>query len=511
MSASALGISPPLLHIFHRSSRMQTGPAADLNVLLQRMHRRLYPENVPVLASWWLSTVYHAGHNRTWWVELDAAITAALARQAPGPAANTLGELQAWVRQAVLPHQKAPKVEPLLRPPFRADLTPDQTGPYLSRLLNEWLPKELARLLASETEFADSEESAIPELAVATALQRVLVREHDSPATLELLLQAAWTSPEYAYPAHLEIFCDVVYALLGRIAPPDPPVLPAVHLAGEFAADVSRATLVCSEDGEELHVPLEASEVAEVLEHDPVRIGSIVVTMDGRWWESVRLQRGEESVIVYRPGGRLRIDFSCEHARLVAPWPEFEAPSPGVVHLPDRLSLFGREWRGLAWERSGERTWLHLEFLRALTIPETLTSETSGRRRLRPASIEMAWSEVEQTLAMGAPDAIEQLRRTDLIPLAGALGRLISLLQRPWPAYVPVIRVAREDIERSLRSVRYLHGTVALVYGRIPWRVLPARARTVLTKMLGDTEVRDLIEETFDGATSEETTSRRAA
>jgi hypothetical protein len=510
MSASALVISAPLFRIFHRRSPRQSGSAADLTALLQRIRRRLYHENVPVLASSWLNTVYYAGHNRPWWVALDAAIEEAIPIQNPGATADTIREIQAWVRQSILARQKAPKVEPLLHPPFRDDLTSDQAGPYLSRLLNEWLPKELARLLTSEPEFPGSNESAIPELAVATALERVLLREHHSPATLELLLQAAWVSPQYAYPAHLEIFCDVVHALLGRIAAPDPPVLPAIHLAGEFAASVSRASLVCSEDGEELHVPLEASQVAEVLKHDPISIGSIVVTTDGRWWESVRLQRGDESVIVYRPGGRLRIDFSCEHARLVVPWPDFAGPSPGVVHLPDHFSLFGREWRGLAWERSAERTWLHLEFSRALTIPETLTSDNPRRPCLRPASTEMAWSEVEQALVMGTPDSIDQLHHTDLIPLARALERLIASLLGPWPVYVPVIRVAREDIERSLRSVRYLHGTVAPVYGRIPWRVLPARPRTVLIKRLGDT-ARDLVGETFDGAMPEEGTSRRAA
>jgi hypothetical protein len=99
---------------------------------------------------------------------------------------------------------------------FRPDLTPGQAAPYFSRVLNEWLPAEVARLLTAEAGFAGSNEGDIPALAIATALERTLLREHFSPAILELLFEAAWFSPKYAYPAHLEILRDIVLALLGR-------------------------------------------------------------------------------------------------------------------------------------------------------------------------------------------------------------------------------------------------------------------------------------------------------
>jgi hypothetical protein len=504
MSASALDVAPHLLRIFGRSNRIQSGPAADLSVLLTRIRKRLYAESVPVLASWWLKTVYYAGHNRVWWDELDLAIGEVLRRHPPGTTAETIRDIQVWVRQAILPHQRAPKVQPLLSPPFRPDLTPDQAAPYLSRVLNQWLPAEIARMLTSEAGFAGPDKSDMPALAIATALERLLLREHHSPASLELLLEAAWLSPKYAYPADVEIFSDVVLALLGRTAAPDPPMLPATHLAGEFADGVRRAFLVSSEAGDELHVPLEPAQALEVLKHDPVRIGSTIVTMDGRWWEAARLQRGQEAVIAYRPGERLRIDFSCEHARLVVPWLNFETGSPGVVHLPKHVSLFGREWRGCAWERTAEKTWLHLEFSGALTLSERLKSDNLRSRRLRPASIEIAWSEVEQALATDAPDSVDQLHRTDLIPLARALGRLVGYLLRSW-------LVSRDEIDRSLRSVRYLHGAVASIYGPIPWRVLPARPRTALLKRCRDTALLELCAEIFDGAPPDERTSGRAA
>jgi hypothetical protein len=506
MSASALAITPHLARVFGRSNRMPFGPDAELSLLLARIEHRLYRENVPVVASWWLKTVYHAGHNRAWWERLDATIGKVLSGQHWGATAlEAIRDIQIWVRRNILKQHRAPQVQPLLRPPFRPNLPASQAAPYLSRLLNEWLPAEAAGLLTTEADsagLAGLNETGMPPLAVAIVLERLLLREHHSPESLELLLEAAWMSPKYAYPAHVEILSDIVLALLGRTAAPASPVLPAMHLAGEFADAVTRALLVSSDDGDELHVPLSAAQAVEVLKHDPFRIGSIVVTMDGRWWESAHLQRGEETVIVYRPGKHLRIDFSSEHARLALPWPDAVTPSQGAVHLPEKFQLFGREWRARAWERNAERTWLHLEFSAVVTLPETLNPGNPRRRRLRPASVEIAWSEVEQALAAGASDSIDQLHRTDLIPLARALERLVACLRRPG-------QLSRGDFERSLMAVRYLHGAVAAVYGRIPWRVLSAGSRSALRKRCG--AIADLLGEVFDGLPPDERTSRRVA
>jgi hypothetical protein len=499
MSGSALAIAPYFARVFGLSNRVHFGPEADLSVLVARIRQRRYRESVPVVASWWLKTVYYAGHNRAWWEELDAAIDHFLSDQRWGATAvEAIRDIQTWVRQNI-PQHAAPKVQSLLRPPFRPDLTPSQAAPYLCRLLNEWLPIEVGRLLTTEAEFAGFSERGMPALTVATALERLLLREHHSPESLELLLEAAWLSPQYAYPADVEIFSDIVLALLGRTAAPTPPVLPAMHVAGEFADAVPRALLVSSDDGDELHVPLNAAQAAEILKHDPVRLGSIVVTADGRWWESARLQRGEETVIVYRPGERLRIDFSSQHARLVVPWPEAETCSEGTVHLPAQFQLFGREWRARAWEKNAERTWLHLEFSAAVTL-----HDNPRRCRLRPASMEIAWSEVERALATGASDSIDQLHRTDLIPLARALKRLVACLVRPG-------LLPHGDFERSLAAVRYWHGAVAPVYGRIPWRVISARGRIALRKRCGTSALTDLLAEIFDGSPPDERTSRRAA
>ena len=494
MFALAHPIAINFARVLGRSNRPSSGPVADLNVLLKRVRQRLYPESVPVLASWWLKTVYYAGHNRVWWGELDAAIAEILHTQSLDATADeAIKDIQMWVRQAILSRHKAPVVQPLIAPPFRPDLRPDQVPPYLSRVLNEWLPGEVARLLTTEAEFTSSSESGMPTLTVANALEGLLLREHFSPASLELLFEAEWFSPKYVYPADFEIFRDIVLALLGRTAAPAPPVLPAIPLAGGFADAVSRAYLVGSQDGDELHVPLDAAQTLELFKHDPARIGSIVVTMDGRWWESARLQGGLQNVIAYRPGERLRIDFNSEHARLVVPWPDVKARWPGAVHLPEQVALFGRQWRARAWEKAADRTWLHLEFSGTLTFPETLDPDSGGRRGLRPASIEIAWSEVEQALATGVSGSIDQLHRWDLIPLAHALKRLDGCLIRPWP-------YQRTDVEQCLRSVHYLQGSAASVYGRIPWRVLSASARIALLKRRWDAALWDLFAETFDGA-----------
>ncbi len=463
-----------------------------MSALLDRIRKRLYPETIPVLASWWLKTVFYAGHNLVWWRELDAAIGKVLAGKSLDPiAADALADVRTWIQQSILSPHKPPEVQTLLAPPFRPDMTLDEAKPFLFRVLNEWLPAEMARLLTAEAGFAGSDEGGMPALEIAKILERLLVREHFSPATLELLLEAAWSSPKCAYPADVEIFSDVVLSLLGRTAAPAAPVLPAMTLAGRFAEAVEQASLVVSEDVEELRVPLDDAEALELFRHDALHIGSILVTMDGRTWQSVRLQSGPESVVVYRPVNRLRIDFSSDHARLLVPWTDSVADGRGAVHLPEKVALFGREWRGRALESDAGQTWLHLEFSGILPLGKMPEVERSHSRRLRPASIEMAWSEVAQALAAGTAESIDGLHREDLIPLAAALERLVDGLRRTWPS--------RADIERLLMSVRYLQGAVAASYGPIPWRVLPEPARRALLKRSGDAALTKILSETFDG------------
>jgi len=50
----------------------------DLEALLARMRQRLYPETLPVLASYWLKTVSASGYGRRQWKELNGLLKRAL-------------------------------------------------------------------------------------------------------------------------------------------------------------------------------------------------------------------------------------------------------------------------------------------------------------------------------------------------------------------------------------------------------------------------------------------------
>ena len=109
-------------------------------------------------------------------------------------------------------------------------MTSERLTAFIVRLLNEWLPAEVARLLIDESESAAIQDSGIPVQAIGSAIERLLVREHLSRGTLEMLLEPELLSPEYVYPADLEILRDVVLSMLGRTAAPIPSVMPATLL-----------------------------------------------------------------------------------------------------------------------------------------------------------------------------------------------------------------------------------------------------------------------------------------
>jgi hypothetical protein len=481
-----------------RRAKKPSGPRLVLDDLLTRIQSRLYPETIPVLASYWLKTVYSAGHNLAWWTQLHAALGQVMQEDQPsgGAAAQALADVDAYIRHEIIDKHAAPAARPAAAPPFRPELSPKQAVAYVCRLLNEWLPAEVAQLLTGELQEFPPEEGGMPPLAVGKAVERLLSREHFSPRGLELFLQPGMVC---AYPAHAEILRDVVLSLLGRTAAPPPPLLPAVPLTvggsllpPGFADAVQKAALLSANHGsEELCVPLEQSQALSLLGRDQVHIDSILVTADGRWWESVRLLGGPECALVYRPAGRLRIDFTSDHARLTLPWPASLAYWPGEVHLPARFELFGRVWRAVAWERTTDRAFLRLEFTRALTLSDAGATDAGLRApRLRPASAEMAWSELEQALATALSQRsvvpVDQLRREELIPLARAILRLAESLRHP------------AELEQSMLSVRYHHGAVAAAYGRIPSRVLPPQVLDAFRKMRDDARWKDLLPEIWE-------------
>jgi hypothetical protein len=479
----------------------------DLEALLDRLRRRRYPETIPVLASYWLKTVHANGYQLRRWRELNGLLSGLLKRALGEQLPNDLSrqaviEIQAWIQQTVLTGQTPRSVTPRLEP-VRSGLNSERLATYVGRLLNEWLPAEVARLLVNESESTIPQNGGIPVLAIGRALERLLVRECLSPATLEMLLQPELLSPQCVYPADAEILGDVVLSLLGRTSAPTPSVMPAALLCvapgsplpADYREAVRHAFMVLRPEGEEVHVPIAPAQALEILKGDQVRIGSIIVTMDGRWWESENLQSGEQHSVVYRPMGRLRIDYSADHAKLRVPWPEARLRWSGGVSFRDTFAIFGREWQVSRWEEDAERTWLHLVFSRALPMAGMASAEAPEFRRSRPASVDMAWAALENALTSSIVqktcEPIERLRHSDLIPLGRAIfGLTESVMSRRLQE--------RETIETQLRAIHYLEAQVSLVYGLVPWRILPAPVRANFLRGRSYPALLELLNQVFD-------------
>jgi len=440
-----------------------------------------------VLASYWLKTVCRVEHKRAWWQLMDGLLKQAVREEAlDAPSREALVAIQEWmVRSDMVNNPTTEAASPPLQL-SRANPPRETMASYLARLLNEWLPAEVARLLIEDTETAIPPEGPSA-LAIGRAMERLLTREHLSREALEMLLQPELLSPHSVYPADAEMMRDVVLALLGRTEAPVFPVMPAAALAHDLNPMVRHAS--CG--GEEIQVPISEAQAWQILQGAPMHIASILVTADGRWWEPEKLQSGEKHSIVYKPGGRLRIDRSAEHARLSVPWPETRVRWSGAVQLPESVELFAREWRAVSWELDGERAWLNLEFMR-------VRQQAQERlRRSRPAFVDMAWAALENALALAiaqkSGEPIEHLRRTEFIPLGRALLGLAELLGRHWPP-------KREAVLRQLRAVRYLEAQLVEEYGRVPWKALPGAVQSNLLKRRDHREIAELVNQVFDEA-----------
>ena len=340
-------------------------PQSEVDALLTRMRQRLYPETIPVLASYWLKTVYAAGHERAWWKELNDLLRQVLRKQLlDGPSREALIDIQSWVEETGLRSGKMPSAPIAKLEPLRANPKPEHLAPYVRRLLNQWLLAEVACLLVNGSESGIPQDGGIPVLAIATSLERLLLRDRLSPGTLEMLLQPDLVSPRDVYPADAEILTRRRTGLAGPNVGANP-TRDACHTLGcgrrVSASGGLRerqfATLHTyrREEGDEVHVPIGAAQASEILKGDPVRIASVIVTMDGRCWMSESLQTGEQHSVIYKPWGRLRIDLSADHAKLVVPWPDSQLHWPGTVHFRDPFEIFGREWHVSSWEMDGEQ------------------------------------------------------------------------------------------------------------------------------------------------------------
>src|SRR5258708_11823142 len=279
------------------------------------MRSRLYPETIRALVLYWLKTVRELRYGREEWDVLDRLLLPELqAHGADSPSGQALAILQTWIGDAR--RLNRPKRYSLDERPVPSS---EVLAPYVVRLLNEWLPVEVSRLLIEESEEdGDAPEGGIPAVAKARAIERLLLREHLSASTMEALLEPALMSPRFIDPSDYEILRDVVQYLLGRTDAPDPPVLPATlmliapgaSLSPEYERAVENATLTAGSQTEEIHVPIAPAQAIATLAGDQVHITSFLVTMDGRLWEASRLKGGDQNVIVYHPARRIQIDYS---------------------------------------------------------------------------------------------------------------------------------------------------------------------------------------------------------
>jgi hypothetical protein len=470
---------------------------ADLEALLARMRQRLDPETLPALGSYWFKTVSASGYGRRHWKKLNRLLQRTLGEQIlDGPCRQAIVDIQTWIEQTALLHGQPPGPKPPRSDRICATLSSDLLQPYVNQLLNEWLPVEVSRLLVRR-------DGALPPLIIGRALEGLLVGQRLSPRALEMLLQTELFSPRYVYPADAEILQDVILFLLGRISASPRSVMPASLiclapdslLQANYGEAVHHAFLVPQSGGEEVHVPIASAQALEILKGESVRIGSVIVTMDGRWWDAVRLQMGEPHSVVYRPMGRFRLDYVASQVRLRVSFPVNPLKSPSRISFPDRFEIFGREWHLSQWEQDSERACLHLGVSRVLPTGEIVPGSDARLRRWQPESVDMAWSDLEDaltsSLSQGSSEAIERLRHSDLIPLGRAIFELaVSLMSRPLPPC--------ELIETQLRGVDCLEAEVSSKYGRVPGRILPPSAQVSLFTIQPYPELVELLNQVFD-------------
>jgi len=484
---------------------MQSEPfrvAEDLEALLARIRQRLYPGTLPVLASYWLKTVDASGYGRRQWKKLSRLLKRGLGEQLPdAPSHQAIVSVQTRIQQKVVLAGRPSRPKPPRSERICATLSSDLLAPYVRRLLNEWLPAEAVRLLVNGNAATPPSDGGIPALVIGRALEGLLVRERLSPRALEMLLQPQLFPPRYVYPADAEILQDVILFLLGRKWASPWSVMPAELLCvapdsllpANYGEAVHHAFIAPRLGGEEVRVPIAPAQALEILKDEQLRIGSVMVTMDGRWWEAVRLQDREPHSVVYRPMGRLRLEYEADHVKLRVPCPETRLSWSGDTPLPDTFEIFGREWRLSHWEQDAERIWLHLVVSRVLT--ETVPNGDARWWRLRPVSVDLAWSALENALTssivQGSSEPIERFRHSDLIPLGCAIFELAkSLMRRRLPPC--------EVIEAQLRGIRYLEAQVSSKYGRVPWRILPAKVHASFFKIRSHPELVELVNQVFD-------------
>jgi hypothetical protein len=471
----------------------------DFEALLTRIRQRNYPETTAVLADCWMKAVSGGSYGRRNWEELNRLLDAAVdGRGLDTCTREILLGMKNWIRNMRTGSRPSRGVPEQLHP-ARASLNSEGISALIVRMLNEWMPVEVARLAVEANDWTMLEDDG---RMIGIAIERLLVREHLSANTLEQLLDPKVVSAEWIYPAHLEILQDVVLSLLGRTRGPRPAVLPAAllctspnsQLPARYAEAVRGAFVTQRAGHEEIHIPITPIQPTQFMRNKPVRIASIILTTDGRWWQSEHLQCDDRICVVYRPGGRLRISYDADNAKVRVPLPDGRLRWSDRLYSADTLKFFGREWRVAKWEADDERTWLHLISSRVLPPSELLPTVRAGPWQLRPASVDMAWTALQagisNSLVNRNSTSIDHLCRSDLIPIGHALLELADFVANRRLRTV-------ETLESHLKSLSILEKPLIPVYGRVPWRILPKAVCSALLRLRSTPEVSRLLDELF--------------
>src|SRR6266850_8110570 len=123
----------------------------DFQALLARVRQRLYPETLPALASFWLQTVCANGYSCRLWKELNHLLKLALCEPLlDDPSREVIIEIKNWIQERVFLSGQTPESVPQRLEPVRDTLTSERLTAFIVRLLNEWLPVEVAHLLIDE-------------------------------------------------------------------------------------------------------------------------------------------------------------------------------------------------------------------------------------------------------------------------------------------------------------------------------------------------------------------------
>ena len=127
--------------LFSAGSRVRT----DFKSLCARITQRLYPETIPALAMFWLKTLWNQGYTRDDWSILDQLLKHRLASETEPEIRQVFSDLRTWIRDArAQDDQPGPGYGHSTLASQRPPLDNRDTRSYVVRLVNEWMPVEVA-------------------------------------------------------------------------------------------------------------------------------------------------------------------------------------------------------------------------------------------------------------------------------------------------------------------------------------------------------------------------------